>query len=367
MGDFDSVKLGVCDAFWTPVGGSEVFLGLTKGGCDLTYTPEWYNIQVDRYGKSQIDASLVGEAIVVKIPLAETDMRKLEMFAHTRTKVPNTENFNKLTFGRFPGFRLGQFAGLLRLHPIANGSNRAEDVVIYKAVNKAPLDLKYKLDEERIFETEFIGMIKRSNISGAMLWQIGDPSTLDVISLSPTFDFIGLPSNLADVVLGSHGYIWGSPSIGEVTTTGVSQALRTASFRLYTEFNGMAYDITKAGVYTASVTRGVIGNGYPICKGVPVGGTLPVAYPDFNVDTDTCDADDWITVLTGADLGKISARNWLSISTLEVPYIMKDIALNPLVANNWRPVVIGDVVDIGITATWGGLSTLFTLRVTIIA
>ena len=173
MGDFDSVKLGVCDAYWTPAGKDpatdEIFLGLTKGGCELTYTPEWYDLQVDRYGKSPTDSALVGEAIAVKIPLAETDLNKIKLFAHTATKVLGFDDNYKLTFGRFPGFRLGEYAGRLRLHPIANGANKGEDVILYKSVNKAPLQLNYKLDEERIFQTEFIGMIKRDHVNGSLL------------------------------------------------------------------------------------------------------------------------------------------------------------------------------------------------------
>jgi hypothetical protein len=177
MGDFDSVKIGVCDCYWTAPGQSEVFLGLTKGGCDLTYTPTWFELDTDRYGKTPADASLVGEALSIKIPLAETDMNKLEMFAHTAIRVDGTGAFlgkSKLAFGRFPGFRLGDKAGRLRLHPISMGPDKSEDVVVYKAVNKAPLQLNYKLDAERIFATEFIGMIKRTNVPGAMMFQIGD-------------------------------------------------------------------------------------------------------------------------------------------------------------------------------------------------
>ena len=46
--EFQSIKLGVCDCYWVPSGSnSEVFLGLTKGGVELNYNPEWYEITVD--------------------------------------------------------------------------------------------------------------------------------------------------------------------------------------------------------------------------------------------------------------------------------------------------------------------------------
>ena len=185
---FETIKIGVCDCFWKPVpttanpNPDEIYLGLTKGGCELTYTPEWYDLQVDQFGKTATESVLVGEQVSVKIPLAETDLFKLRLFSHTAT--PVVEGLKeKLTFGRKPGLRLEGLAGQLRLHPIAMGASQDEDVVIYRAVNKAPLQLNYKLDEERIYSTEFFGIVERQSledeldgVDGNFLWQIGNPS-----------------------------------------------------------------------------------------------------------------------------------------------------------------------------------------------
>lgn len=89
---FDSIKIGVCDCFWRPVptdanpNPTEIYLGLTKGGCELNYTPEWKEIQVDQFGKTASESVLIGETVKVKVPLAETDLEKLELFSHTGTK-----------------------------------------------------------------------------------------------------------------------------------------------------------------------------------------------------------------------------------------------------------------------------------------
>lgn len=310
---FETIKIGVCDCFWRPLpteaipNPDEIYLGLTKGGVELVYTPEWYEIQVDQFGKTATESVLIGEDIKARIPLAETDLSKLELFAHTATKIvesyqvspataqqitavilgtvesdgdaaitvtangmnnsPKTisvpvvtgddaeavagkvrtalsededvsaffnvsgegdqiiltrkgaavndetmnlasdngtctgltaaptstisipgavavnEQRSKLTFGRKPGFRLEGVAGQLRLHPIAMGSSNDEDVIIYRAANRAPLQLNYKLDEERIFSTEFQGIVARqtaedelNGIDGSFLWQIGNPT-----------------------------------------------------------------------------------------------------------------------------------------------------------------------------------------------
>lgn len=236
--EFETIKLGVCDCFWTaPDSQVEVFLGLTKGGVDLTYTPEWYDITVDQFGKTLTDAALVGETVSVKIPLAETDMNKLKMFCHTGTW---DDAKKKLTFGRFPGMRLESAAGKLRIHPIANGSDLTEDVVIFKAVNRAPLDLGYKIDAERIYQTEFFGMIKRSNSTGSFLFEIGDSST-QVESVDTT--------NLEEAVQAQNGDFNVSPStISNLVTT--AGANHTVQFTVECIYNYITYDITNLVTYT---------------------------------------------------------------------------------------------------------------------
>lgn len=312
---FETIKIGVCDCFWRPFPTQsnptpeEIYLGLTKGGVELAYTPSWHEIQVDQFGKTATESVLIGEEIAVKVPLAETDLGKLKLFSHTATEVSspvtdapaqtqietatvvgtieadgagnvevvvtasgminspktievpveneddadtvagkirtalsededvlayftvsgddtsvvltrkvaqsNDETMNisitngncsgltdspestdtrlgsveqtrirqKLTFGRKPGLRLEGVAGQLRVHPIAMGTSNDEDVIIYRAVNRAPLQLNYKLDEERIFSTEFRGIVGRQTVEdelagkdGAFLWQIGNPT-----------------------------------------------------------------------------------------------------------------------------------------------------------------------------------------------
>jgi hypothetical protein len=241
-GEFQSIKLGVCDCFWTPNGvDTEVFLGLTKGGVELNYTPEWYEINVDQFGKTLTDAALVGETISVKIPLAETDNDKLKMFAHTGTW---DETNKKLTFGRFPGMRLELVAGKLRIHPIAMGSDRSEDVTIYKAVNRAPLKLAYKIDGERIYETEFFGMIKRANGPGKFLWEIGD-SSVDTV---PT-----VPTNLETDVQAQNGDFDVSPTtISNLVST--AGANHTVQFTVQCLYNYVTYDITDQVTYSLANT-----------------------------------------------------------------------------------------------------------------
>jgi len=260
MGDFDAIKIGVCDCYWTPAPSAtvptpaELFLGLTKGGVDLTYTPTFYEVTVDQYGKTPVDNILIGEAVVTKVPLAETDMAKLKLFSHTATWNSAT---NKLTFGSLPGARLGDSAGRLRLHPIANGTNMLEDVTIYKAVNKGALQLVYKIDAETVYNCEFHGMIKRANKNGAFLFEIGDSTTV-LESLKPDL------SNLEDLVKNISGDFVVSPStIPDIYGTADAVAspphVNTTSVALNCTYNTVVYEVTNSAVYSAqnSVSGGV--------------------------------------------------------------------------------------------------------------
>lgn len=353
MGDFDSIKIGVCDAYWTPAGGNpatdEIFLGLTKGGCELTYTPEWYDLQVDRYGRSQTDAALVGESISVKIPLAETDMRKIEMFAHTATKALGDGNKSKLTFGRFPGFRLGQKAGRLRLHPVAMGKSKTEDVIIYKAVNKAPLQLNYKLDEERIFSTEFIGMIQRKHINGAMLWEIGD-STMGTegLQLASTLDVNGLPTNLLTMVKQSGGTIWISTPQHPVYTELSDVNLRTAVLKAYCEFNGEVYDITSLTTFTLPNKDGAWINNRQIVGNA----RLPSQAPNLAIEGVGADA---FASIAG---NVFTAKTWEGYIASAGYYKIKgDPAVtDSSIPSNWAPLALGDNVWVVVRASAGGMT-----------
>ena len=204
-GQFDSIKIGVCDIYWTPDCGygQEIFLGLTKGGVEFTYTPEFYDLTVDQYGKTPVDSVLVGETVTVKIPLAETDVNKLSLFAPTSTAHRDAEgNIERLTFGQRPGLRLGLRAGVLRFHPVSMGNDYSEDVTIYRAANKGVLQLNYKLDNETIYEIDVIALIDRRRFNGELLFEIGNPGfTPPPLDFNDPETIIKLPSYTDDFSL----------------------------------------------------------------------------------------------------------------------------------------------------------------------
>jgi hypothetical protein len=325
MGDFDGIKIGVCDCYWTPAATTsvpnpgELFLGLTKGGVELTYTPEYHDLTVDQYGKTPVDSVLIGEAVLAKIPLAETDMAKLKLFAHTATWDNATK---KLTFGRFPGFRLGDTGGKLRLHPIANGTSTLEDVTIYKAVNKSALQLNYKLEDETLYNCEFNGLVKRGNNNGSFLFEIGDSSTQLTVLLPDL-------SNLEALIKNIGGDFVVSPTVipmiyGTADPAETPPHANTTSVALNCTYNTVLYDVTNKATYAPQISAI---NGNTLIDG------------------------------SGNPTSALSALNGLITS--------KSTAVLTSYTAGGSAIVAGDIITTAISISWANRNHVITVRVTV--
>jgi hypothetical protein len=84
LSDTKNVKLGVCKLLY---GG--VDLGLTKGGVEVSVTTETHKVEVDQYGKTPINEFIMGRAVVVKAPLAETTLENAVRVLPGATLVDN--------------------------------------------------------------------------------------------------------------------------------------------------------------------------------------------------------------------------------------------------------------------------------------
>lgn len=150
-----------------------VDLGHTKGGVEVTYTPEFADILADMYGTTPVDKALVGEVITIKVPLAESQVANLAKAIPLSTLTGGTSG--RTTIGKQAGARLGALAASLVLHPLVNGAGVLDDdVVIHKAVAHGEVVLPFMVDEERVVEVEFIALIDTTKSDGNLLGHIGD-------------------------------------------------------------------------------------------------------------------------------------------------------------------------------------------------
>lgn len=174
MGDFDSIKIGVCTVKYTPAGGVETDLGLTAGGVLVKYRARWHEIKADQYGDTTIDAALIGENISVRIPMLETTVAKMKLAMPSTTLITEVAG-SKLNIGSRPGKRAQDVAGLLVIHPISAGASVADDISIYKAVVlDSEIELPYKIDGERVLQVDFVAIVDKNKTDGNLLAHIGD-------------------------------------------------------------------------------------------------------------------------------------------------------------------------------------------------
>jgi hypothetical protein len=287
--DTKNVKLGVCKAFFDGID-----LGYTKGGVEVQVTTETHRVEVDQFGKTPVNESILGRDVKVKVPMAETTLRNMVRImpgaslvetgavaasgtvtlpgtvpadgqtilingkaAVAKTASPNAANGEYLigadvdvtganlaamlnasthpewavasysysagtnimtvTYGdkgiEGNSFTLavGTYAAVtvsgatlaggvaatamrvdvtdgvgtdllsiakeLRLHPKAKAdSDRSEDFVVPLAATPGALTFAYKLDDERIYNVEFMGYPDVAN--GGKLFSVGDPAAI---------------------------------------------------------------------------------------------------------------------------------------------------------------------------------------------
>lgn len=150
--DTRNIRLGTCRVTYAGVD-----LGLTIGGVELTVDTSTHETKVDQFGETAVDEIITGRNIKAKVPLAETTLDNLVKIMPGATLVEETGKKRvEVTTG--VGVSLLSLAQELRLHPISLAdSDKSEDVVIYKAATPGSMNFAYKLDQERVYNTEFKG------------------------------------------------------------------------------------------------------------------------------------------------------------------------------------------------------------------
>lgn len=167
MADVTKVQLGVCSVTYKGVD-----LGHTIGGVTLTYTPDFHETKVDKFGTSNVEKFLVGEKLMAKMNLAEFTLANLQ----NAIALSTLQGDDSISIGSQAGKRVSSTAGLLVLHPINAPANdtRGYDVSIYKAVVTNEVTIEHKNDGEKVLPVEFDGLIDEGRADGNLLGFIGD-------------------------------------------------------------------------------------------------------------------------------------------------------------------------------------------------
>ena len=170
MADPQNIKLGTCKISY---GG--VDLGLTAGGVEVTVGTNTHETKVDQYGDTVVNEFITGRSCTVSAPLVETTIDNLIATMPGAVLVTDGVDPNKkrVDVASGVGVSLRGQAKELILHPIAlPDSDVSEDFIIPLAGVAGALNFAYKLDQERVFNTEFKAYPDQSK--NGLLFQIGD-------------------------------------------------------------------------------------------------------------------------------------------------------------------------------------------------
>lgn len=171
MPDVSKVKLGACKVTW-----NNVDLGYTKGGVEVEITTAKKKIMIDQFGETEVNEYIMGRSVMVRVPLAESDLTLLASVIPGSTLVTNVgpPAKKKLNIPTGSGVSLRDLAEQLVLHPANElATYKDEDFVIPLATASGDITFAYRHDEERVFNVEFVGYA--DNVTG-LLAIIGDPT-----------------------------------------------------------------------------------------------------------------------------------------------------------------------------------------------
>jgi hypothetical protein len=169
MSDVANVKLGPCTVTW---GATD--LGYTKGGVEIELTTSKKKVMVDQFGDTEVNEYITGRTVLVRVPLAETDLDILASVLPGATLVTDgtTPTKKKININSSTGVSLRDLAASLKLHPFAQpASYTTEDVIIPLASPSGDISFAFRANEERIYAVEFVGYVE--NATG-LLFILGD-------------------------------------------------------------------------------------------------------------------------------------------------------------------------------------------------
>lgn len=97
--DTRNVKLGVCKAYFDGVD-----LGYTKGGVEVSVSTETHKVEIDQFGKSAINESIMGRELRIKVPMAETTVENMVkiMPGATLVQTGGTQASGTITYSLIP-------------------------------------------------------------------------------------------------------------------------------------------------------------------------------------------------------------------------------------------------------------------------
>lgn len=149
-------------------------MGGTIGGVEFAVNTEVLEVTVDQYGKTVVQTYNVGDAVMVKLTLAESTLANLNRALHTST-LRSSGGTAVGVGGLFAGAKVGTTAAVaLIFHPIdKDDAVLTHDVNVWKAICRRCSPIKHGPDQITLFETEWLVLLDTSKTAGKMLIDFG--------------------------------------------------------------------------------------------------------------------------------------------------------------------------------------------------
>jgi len=156
-------RLGTCRVNF---GGRD--LGYTQGGCEVTITTDWVDINVDDFGTVPVDAIDVGTNIEVKVPLAQASLDNYDdAYGMGDRSSLGVRSYDRITFGRTTG------DSIVKRRLVLDPLNDTDNIILYLAGAISVDPLGFNNDGVRILGITFRAYIDTGRAEGDRLFRIG--------------------------------------------------------------------------------------------------------------------------------------------------------------------------------------------------
>lgn len=226
MSETRNVKVGVCKVFFDGVD-----LGYTQGGVEFSVSTMTHKVEVDQFGKTVINESIIGRECKVMTPFAETTLQNFNALFPSLAFGLEGTTAQRLGVDTAIGVSLLDTAKLMVIHPYGNKDFDFSDEILIPLCNTpGSLQYSYALEKERIFNTEFNGY--PDPVSGVLFYS-GNPFT-DLAG--KTFSFTSLAGTTLTVAGATAALTGKMAMLGSIDATSTLGAGLLARKLYYVKF-----------------------------------------------------------------------------------------------------------------------------------
>lgn len=148
-----------------------VDMGHIIGGVLITYTRDYHDVKVDKFGSSLVEKFLVGERLTAEFKAAEYTLANWQAAMSEST----LNGDDSITLGSVVGKKASNSRAVYVFHPYALAANDfSSDVTIYKGVITSDIKIEHKNDGEKVIPIMIEGLIDEGRTDGNLLGYIGD-------------------------------------------------------------------------------------------------------------------------------------------------------------------------------------------------